>query len=177
MRGGWFLRAMVLGAVPLIAGCAARLLGSITLNHIVAVTSATTTAWSGKGMGELALDHVTGKDCRFLDGALRKDRDVCEPEGSAATEEDLKGVMTVVNYVRAMQYLEDGGIIVVDGATIRLGGIKTVAGAPEEADGTDTRLGTATPPDPNLFAFQRNVMPGSYRGDFYAVGAFTLSVA
>ena len=115
MRGGWFLRAMVLGVVPLIAGCSVPLLGSITLNHIVAVTSATTTAWSGKGLSELALDRVTGKDCRFLDGALREDRDLCEPEGSAATEEDFKGVMTVVNYVRAMQQPEDEGIIVVDG--------------------------------------------------------------
>ena len=170
MRGGWFLRAMVLGVVPLIAGCSVPLLGSITLNHIVAVTSATTTAWSGKGLSELALDRVTGKDCRFLDGALREDRDLCEPEGSAATEEDFKGVMTVVNYVRAMQQPEDEGIIVVDGTVIRLADIETAAGepdaAPTTAGGFIFRFGSALPDPSDPLAAELRLMPVSYTRDF-----------
>ena len=170
MRGGWFLRAMVLGVVPLIAGCTAPLLGSITLNHIVAATSATTTAWSGKSLSELALDRVTGKDCRFLDGALRKDRDLCEPEGSAATEDDFKGVMTVVHYVRAMQQPEDEGIIVVDGTVIRLEDIETAAGAPEAAPttagGSKFRFGSALPGPSDPLVSELRLMSVSYTRDF-----------
>ena len=170
MRGGWFLRAMVLRVVPLIAGCTAPLLGSITLNHIVAATSATTTAWSGKSLSELALDRVTGKDCRFLDGALRKDRDLCEPEGSAATEDDFKGVMTVVHYVRAMQQPEDEGIIVVDGTVIRLEDIETAAGAPEAAPttagGSKFRFGSALPGPSDPLVSELRLMSVSYTRDF-----------
>ena len=165
MRGGCFLWAMVLGMVPLIAGCAAPLLGGITLNHIVAATSATTTAWSGKGLSELALDRVTGKDCRFLDGALREDRDLCERHGSVATEKDFKGVVSVVDYIR--DYRDgDGDIAIADEAALKLGAIETAAGAPDEVDDADTPFGKAASADPNPFAFQRNVVPVSYRRDF-----------
>ena len=170
LRCAWFVKAMVLGVVPLIAGCAAPLLGGITLNHIFAATSATTTAWSGKGLSELILDQVTGKDCRFLDGALREDRDLCEPEGAAATEEDFKGVTSVVNYVRAMQRPKDEDIVVVDGTTIRLGDIETAAGEPEAeptlAGGSKFGLGSPLAGTPDPLASELRLMPATFARDF-----------
>jgi propanediol dehydratase small subunit len=52
--------------------------------------SATTT---GKAATDHALDAVTGKDCRVVEGALRADRRVCEDTGSPATARDFKGPM------------------------------------------------------------------------------------
>ena len=56
------------------------------------VVSWVSTAVSGKGLSEHALDLVTGKDCGFLDAALRADRRLCEPRGSPATEDDFAGL-------------------------------------------------------------------------------------
>jgi hypothetical protein len=50
--------------------------------------SATTT---GKAATDHALDAVSGKDCRVIEGASRADRRVCEDTGAQATARDLKG--------------------------------------------------------------------------------------
>ncbi|OFX12976.1 MAG: hypothetical protein A2516_04505 [Alphaproteobacteria bacterium RIFOXYD12_FULL_60_8] len=52
------------------------------------------TALTGKGVVELAMDAVTGKDCRF-DGLVREDRQLCEVRGSKATENDFKGLASL----------------------------------------------------------------------------------
>ena len=83
----------------LLGGCAAPLVGALTLNHLLTLASAATTFTSGKGIGEIALDGVTGRDCRLLEGVLRSDRDVCENRGSFATEQDFKGLATVVAFI------------------------------------------------------------------------------
>jgi len=62
------------------------------LTDILAGASLVTTAVTGKGTTEIALDILTGKDCRLIEGALREDRDFCEEEGSPATEDDFKGL-------------------------------------------------------------------------------------
>jgi hypothetical protein len=53
---------------------------------------AASTAATGKGTTEHALDGMTGNDCRIVEGVVRSDRRVCEPRQGPATERDFKGV-------------------------------------------------------------------------------------
>jgi hypothetical protein len=48
---------------------------------------------NGKGLAEDGADAVTGKDCRVIEGTIRKDRKYCETRGSAETDKDFKGLM------------------------------------------------------------------------------------
>jgi hypothetical protein len=50
------------------------------------------TAATGKGTTEHALDQMTGKDCRIIEGVVRSDRRLCEPWDAPATERDFKGL-------------------------------------------------------------------------------------
>ena len=83
----------VISAALLLGGCAAPLIGPLTLTHLSTIATATTMTVEGKGAGEVALDLATGKDCRMIEGALREDRAFCEQRGSPATHEDFKGVI------------------------------------------------------------------------------------
>jgi hypothetical protein len=56
------------------------------------VADAGSTAATGKGVTDHALSAATGEDCNLVEGATRKDRDICEPEGSAPTKKDFKGL-------------------------------------------------------------------------------------
>ena len=66
--------ALLGGCVPMLAADAAAVAGS------------------GKGASDHALDAMTGKDCRILEGLTRDDRAVCEEPGSPATAGDFKGL-------------------------------------------------------------------------------------
>ena len=81
------------GAALLLGGCTAQLAGgALALTDSLTVVSWVSTAVSGKGLGEHALALVTGRDCRFLEAALRDDRRLCERRGSPATEDDFRGL-------------------------------------------------------------------------------------
>jgi len=86
---------LLLGLGGVLSGCATPIAG-LALTDILTGASIITTATTGKGTTEIALDLVTGQDCRFLEGAFREDRDFCEEEGSPATEEDFKGLAGLV---------------------------------------------------------------------------------
>jgi len=79
-------------AVFLLGGCALPLLGGLTMSETNSGTSVVSTALTGKGLGEHALDAVTGQDCRITESLFRADRDVCEDRDSPATKDDFKGV-------------------------------------------------------------------------------------
>jgi len=79
------------------SGCAAPIIGPLTLSHLSTIASATTMTVEGKGAAEVALDLATGKDCRMMEGAMREDRAICEKKGSPATEEDFKGVIALLS--------------------------------------------------------------------------------
>lgn len=75
-------------AACFLAGCAAPLvLGVPTLF----VTEVAPRAVNGKGLAEDGVDMATGKDCRVIESAVRKDRKFCETRGSPPTEKDFKG--------------------------------------------------------------------------------------
>ncbi len=58
-----------------------------------AVTEVAPRAVNGKGLAEDGADAVTGKDCRVIEGTVRKDRKLCEARGSPATHHDFKGLI------------------------------------------------------------------------------------
>ena len=89
----------IVPAALLLSGCAAPVLGALTLNHIMTMASVVTTAASGKGVGDLALDAATGQDCRMLESTFRTDRELCEDTDSPATRRDFKGLSSVAAFM------------------------------------------------------------------------------
>jgi hypothetical protein len=70
--------------VVCLGGCVVTPVGFIlttVLPHII----------NGKGLPEDAADLVTGKDCRVVEGVVRKNRQICETRGSSETH-DFKGL-------------------------------------------------------------------------------------
>ena len=88
-------------AATLLSGCAAPVLGALTLNHIMTLTSFATTAVSGKGVGDLALDAATGQDCRILESTFRTDRELCEDTDSPATKRDFRGLSSIAEFMES----------------------------------------------------------------------------
>ncbi len=86
------MAVLLMGAGGVLSGCALPVAGSLALTDILTGATIITTATTGKGTTEIALDIMTGQDCRLIEGALREDRDFCEEEGSPATKEDFKGL-------------------------------------------------------------------------------------
>jgi hypothetical protein len=85
------------GAVALMAGgCATPIVAALTVSELMTGASVVSYAATGKGIGEHALDVATGKDCRVIEAALRDDREVCEAHGSKATENDFKGLASII---------------------------------------------------------------------------------
>lgn len=80
----------------LLNGCAAPIVGPLTLSHLSSIASAFSMTVKGKGAGEVALDLATGKDCRLVEGMIRDSRAICEQPGSVATAGDFKGVIALL---------------------------------------------------------------------------------
>lgn len=79
-----------------IGGCATAVVGSLTLSQISTIATVTTMTVKGKGVGEVAMDVATGKDCRVMEGLVRQSRAICELPGSRATDGDFKGVLALL---------------------------------------------------------------------------------
>tara|TARA_B100000029_G_scaffold37868_1_gene35580 strand:- start:561 stop:941 length:381 start_codon:yes stop_codon:yes gene_type:complete len=90
-------------------GCSIPVVGALTFNHLMTATSALTTAMTGKGVGDIALDKMTGRDCRMIEGTFRSDREVCEISGSPATAHDFKGLSSVLAYLEKEVAPGEGG--------------------------------------------------------------------
>jgi hypothetical protein len=83
--------AGILASTTMLCGCAGTI-GGITLGSISSFAGFASTIFTGADLGEHAASLVTGKDCRFSEGLLREDRDVCEEPGSVATRDDFHGI-------------------------------------------------------------------------------------
>ena len=81
-------RTKVIGAFL----CAACLSGCVAAPASIILTEVVPRAINGKGLPEDAADLVTGKDCRVIEAALRRDRQICEPRGSPEARKDFKGL-------------------------------------------------------------------------------------
>ncbi len=75
-----------------LSGCAIPLVAGFTVVELGTAGSLVSTAATGKGLGEHAMDAATGRDCRVVEAMVRDDREVCELENSPATEKDWKGL-------------------------------------------------------------------------------------
>ncbi|MEQ8370172.1 MAG: hypothetical protein RIC83_05840 [Alphaproteobacteria bacterium] len=95
---------LLLLSLPLLGGCAAPFAAGVGISEFISIASLTGTVAFNKGATDLALDFVTGDDCRVMEGMVREDRNICESIGSAATDRDFKGVVGEV---------QDGDLIVV----------------------------------------------------------------
>ena len=83
---------LISAAALAVSGCAAPIIGALTLGQLTTIAGVVSTVTTGKGLTDHALSFLTGKNCDIAEGILRKDRLICEPRGSAATQEDFKGV-------------------------------------------------------------------------------------
>ncbi len=84
--------ALIVLLAGALAGCSTPLFAGLTLGELGLVTSLFSTAATGKGLGEHAMDVATGRDCRVLEGLARDDRRLCEPEDSPALDDDWRGL-------------------------------------------------------------------------------------
>lgn len=78
-----------------LSGCAAPAIGAITVGEILTIAGISSSIMTGRDLGEHALSALTGKDCRFLEAALREGRSFCEDKGSTATAGDFGGLIAL----------------------------------------------------------------------------------
>ena len=83
--------AGILASTTILGGCAGTVAG-VSLSSISSFAGFASTIFTGADLGEHAVSIVTGKDCRFSEGLVRSDRDICEERGSAATRADFHGI-------------------------------------------------------------------------------------
>ncbi len=83
--------AGILASTTILGGCAGTIAG-VSFSSISSFAGFASTIFTGADLGEHAASIVTGKDCRFSEGLLREDRDVCEEHGSLATRDDFHGI-------------------------------------------------------------------------------------
>lgn len=103
-RTGAATAGLLLFAMPMLGGCAAPFAAGVGISEFISIASLTGTVAFNKGATDLALDFVTGDDCRVMEGVVREDRNICEANGSDATAKDFKGVVGEVR---------DGDLVVV----------------------------------------------------------------
>lgn len=83
--------AAILVSSTILNGCAGSLAG-VSLGSLSSVAGFASTLFTGADLGEHAASLLTGKDCRFSEGIVRADRNVCEERGSEATRGDFHGI-------------------------------------------------------------------------------------
>ncbi len=83
--------AAILASTTILSGCAGTIAG-VSLSSLSSFAGFASTLFTGADLGEHAASLLTGKDCRFSEGLMRDDRDVCEEPGSLATRDDFHGI-------------------------------------------------------------------------------------
>ena len=84
---------MLLSAM--LTGCSMPIFAGMTVGEFGFVGSFFSTAATGKGLGEHAMDAATGQDCNILEGLSREDRKICENKGSPALKKDWRGLASL----------------------------------------------------------------------------------
>lgn len=87
--------ALPLLCVFALSGCGAPIFAGLTFAELSTAGSLISTAATGKGLSEHAMDAATGRDCRILDAMVRDDRRLCERRNSPALEKDWKGLASM----------------------------------------------------------------------------------
>lgn len=84
----------LLGLITL-SGCSAPIFAGMSFAEFTTTGSLISTAATGKGLSEYALDAATGRDCRIFEAMVRDDRRLCERKNSPALEKDWKGLASL----------------------------------------------------------------------------------
>lgn len=95
--------AALLASSTILTGCAGTIAG-VSMSSISSFAGFASTLLTGADLGEHAASLVTGKNCRFSEGLVRIDRQICEENGSRATRDDFHGI-----FVERVD--EDGNVI------------------------------------------------------------------
>lgn len=90
MRGAVRIAA-VCAVCILLSGCAAPVIGGLTLGTLGTIVDTVSTIFTGKSVEEHALGWVLGKNCNFTEGILRKARKICEERNSVEANKDFTG--------------------------------------------------------------------------------------
>ncbi len=90
MRGAVRIAA-VFAALVFLSGCAAPVIGGLTLGTLGTIVDAVATVFTGKSVEEHALGWVLGKNCNITEGILRKARKICEERNSVEANKDFTG--------------------------------------------------------------------------------------
>lgn len=80
-----------------LSGCAGTIIAGLTISELLTAGSIGSSLLTGKGLGEHAMDAMTGQDCRILEAVFREDRAICEPHESVATKDDFKGLVALLD--------------------------------------------------------------------------------
>jgi hypothetical protein len=83
--------AAVCAACVLLSGCAAPVIGGLTLGTLGTIVDAVATIFTGKSVEEHALGWILGKNCNLTEGILRKARKICEERDSVEANKDFTG--------------------------------------------------------------------------------------
>jgi hypothetical protein len=78
-----------------LSGCGAPIFAGLTFAELTTAGSLISTAATGKGLSEHAMDAATGRDCRIFEAMVRDDRRLCERKTSLALEKDWKGLASL----------------------------------------------------------------------------------
>ncbi|MDZ7754384.1 MAG: hypothetical protein U5S82_22750 [Gammaproteobacteria bacterium] len=87
---GRFLLPVIAAAPLLLGGCAGLI--QLASHPVMTGMGLVSVAVSGKGLADHALDMVTRRDCRLLEGLVKEERALCEEPGSLATLDDFRGL-------------------------------------------------------------------------------------
>jgi hypothetical protein len=91
-----------------LSGCSAPIFAGLTFAELTTAGSLVSTAATGKGLSEHAMDAATGRDCRIFEAMVRDDRRLCERKNSLALEKDWKGLASLDGKPHAAPEIDPG---------------------------------------------------------------------
>jgi hypothetical protein len=83
--------AAVGAACVFLSGCAAPVIGGLSLGTLGMIVDTVSTIFTGKSVEEHAVGWVLGKNCNLTEGILRKARQICEDRNSVEANKDFTG--------------------------------------------------------------------------------------
>ena len=83
--------ATVSVALVMLSGCAAPIIGGLSLGTWGTIVDTFSTIFTGKSVEEHALGWALGKNCNITEGIFRKARKICEDRNSVEASKDFTG--------------------------------------------------------------------------------------
>ncbi len=84
----------IAGALAL-GGCAAPVIGAITVSQLSTAAGIASSIMSGRSPAEHLVSAIAGEDCRFMEAILRG-RPICVPYGTPEADESFQGIIVAL---------------------------------------------------------------------------------